>query len=75
MDKCNNTKFEGVQFQDEGGLFAIRDYHHEGAGSLLNLKIILRVIFHSFMQLVACGLWLVKHGHVTTTKMGCISLA
>jgi hypothetical protein len=39
--KCDNTKFEGVQLQDEGTPLIVQDLHHEGVELMLNLRTIL----------------------------------
>jgi hypothetical protein len=57
LEKCDNTKLEGVQLQDEGTLFAVWDLHHKGVASMLNLKMTSKVVFHSLVQLEAYKMW------------------
>jgi len=57
LKKIDNMKLEGVWFQDEYVPFAIWDFHHKGVKSMSNVRTILRVVLHSFVQLEAHRMW------------------
>ncbi len=49
LEKCNNTKPKGVQFQDEDAPLTSRNLHHEDVASMSNLRMTLKAIIHSLV--------------------------
>jgi hypothetical protein len=59
FDKCDNTKFERVQLQDEHALFEVWDFHHKDVTSMSNLKMTMEITLHSL-----CSLMPIKRGNM-----------
>jgi len=57
LKKCDNTKFERVQFRNEGAPFEIYNFHHKGARSMSNLGVIPEAILHSLVWFEAHRMW------------------
>ncbi len=57
LKKYNSTRLEGVQLQDEHTPLEVQDFHHEDVSSMLNLKMTLEAVLHSFVQFGACKTW------------------
>ncbi len=48
-EKCNNTKLEGVQLQDERAPLTVWDIHHDDVASMWNLEMTFEAILHSLV--------------------------
>jgi hypothetical protein len=57
LKKCDNTKFERVQFRNEGAPFEICNFHHKGVRSTSNLGVIPEAILHSLVWFEARRMW------------------
>jgi hypothetical protein len=57
LEKCNDTKFKGVQLQDKHTLLEVRDLHHEDVVLISNLEMTPEVVIHSLVQLEARKTW------------------
>ncbi len=49
MEKCDNTKLEEVQFQDERAPLEVWDLHHEDVASMSNLEMIIEAVLYSLV--------------------------
>ncbi len=57
MANMSFIKLEGDRFQDGHTPLAIQGFHHEDVASTSNLKMSLKPILHSFVQLKARKMW------------------
>jgi len=57
LEKCDNTKFEGVELQDEGAPFVVSNLHHKDVVSMSNVEMTPEAVFHSFVRLEARKTW------------------